>query len=166
MPETHKPRRLVPPLEVELVGGGRWSLAEQRPARFTCVFFYCGQHYPDCGSYLRQLDGLLDELARVGVTSVIAASGDDEEHAGRSVRECGLECLPVGYGQSVASMREWARFVSRAVKDGEPEPLGEPGFFLVRSDGTLYAAALITMPLRPSHPVSPSSLAARLWGDF
>lgn len=146
-----KPRQPVPTLEVHLVGGERFSLAAQQPDRFSLVVFYRGHHCPVCRGYLNQFEGLLDDLAGVGVTSVVAVSGDNEERAGRSVEEWGLGRLQVGYGQSVESMREWGLFVSKAIKEGEPAEFGEPGLFLVRPDGTLYAAVLNTMPFGRPH---------------
>jgi hypothetical protein len=62
------------------------------------------------------------------------------------VAEWGLARLRVGYGQSVDSMREWGLFVSRGVKEPEPELFGEPGVFLVRADGTIYMVVLNSMP--------------------
>src|SRR5579884_3199470 len=141
-----KPQTPVPALEVDLVGGGRFSLADQRPSRFTLVVFYRGSHCPICAGYLKQLESLLDDLHDLGVTSVIAVSGDDEEHAALSAKEWGLSRLALGYAQSVESMREWGLFVSKGIKEGEPELFGEPGLFLIRPDSTLYAAAINTMP--------------------
>jgi len=146
-----RPQQPAPPLEVSLVGGGRWSLAEQRPDHFTLVIFYRGHHCPVCRGYLVQLDGLLDGLADVGTTSVIAVSGDDEQRATLSVEKWGLGRLAIGYGQPVDSMREWGLYISKGIKPGEPELFGEPGLFLVRSDGTLYAAIVNSMPFGRPH---------------
>ncbi len=140
------PRQPVPPLDVALAGGGRWSLADQHPERFSLVVFYRGHHCPICRGYLKQLDGLLDQLAEVGVTSVVAVSGDDEEAATASRDQWGLGRLAVGYGQDVASMRDWGLYVSKGIKEGEPDLFGEPGLFVISPDGTLYAAVLNTMP--------------------
>jgi len=146
-----RPRQTVPVLDVALVGGGRWSLADQHPERFSLVVFYRGRHCPVCRSYLRQLDGLLDQLAEVGVTSVVAVSGDDEAAATASRDEWGIEWLAIGYGQQVAEMRDWGLYVSRGIKEGEPELFGEPGLFVISPDGTLYAAVLNTMPFGRPH---------------
>jgi hypothetical protein len=43
-------------------------------------------------------------------------------------------------------MRAWGLFVSKGIKAGEPNCFGEPGLFLIRPDGNLYAAVLNTMP--------------------
>lgn len=156
-----KPGSLAPDLVVSLVGGGRWSLAEQRPERYTLVSFYRGLHCPVCRSYLRELDGMLDAFHEAGVTSAIAVSGDDGERAEASVDRWGIERLQVGYGQSVESMREWGLYVSRAIKEGEPDLFGEPGLFLVDADGNLYAAVINTMPF--ARPRLDDVLSAVRW---
>ncbi|MCZ0988266.1 peroxiredoxin-like family protein [Streptomyces diastatochromogenes] len=144
------PRQPVPALDVPLVGGGRWVLADQRPDRFSLVVFYRGVHCPMCRAHVTELDGLIDEFAAVGVDRVLAVSGDDEDRARRAVEEWGISRVPIGYGLSLASMREWGLYVSKAIKEGQPNEFSEPGLFLVRPDGTLYAAVQTTMPfLRP-----------------
>ncbi|MFF9818651.1 peroxiredoxin-like family protein [Streptomyces sp. NPDC014006] len=145
-----KPRQPVPALDVPLVGGGRWVLSEQRPETFTLVVFYRGVHCPLCRAHVTQLDSLVDKFAEVGVTSVVAVSGDDSERAHRAVDEWNISHVPVGYGLSLESMREWGLFVSKAIKEGQPNEFSEPGLFLIRPDGTLHTAVLNTMPfLRP-----------------
>lgn len=140
------PTTPAPDLTLPLVGGGQFTLAEQRPERFTLVVFYRGLHCPICRGYLAQLDRALGDLADAGATSVVAVSGDDKAHAERSVKEWGLGDLRVGYGQSVESMREWGLFVSHGIKEPEPELFGEPGVFLVRPDGSIYMAVVNSMP--------------------
>jgi peroxiredoxin len=129
-----------------LVAGGRWCLADQAPDRFTLVVFYRGLHCPICQRYLRQLDGMVDDFAAMGVTSVLAVSGDTEERARQAVNEWALTHLAVGHGQTVESMREWGLFVSHAIRDTEPTRFGEPGLFLIRPDGTIYTAIINSMP--------------------
>ena len=145
------PQQPAPPLEISLVGGGHWSLADQHPDQFTLIVFYRGLHCPVCRGYLNQLEVLIDKLAGVGVTSVLAVSGDDQEHAAQTVEEWGLSRLIVGYGQSVESMRDWGLFVSKGTNEHEPEVFGEPGVFLIRPDGTLYAAIINSMPFGRPH---------------
>jgi peroxiredoxin len=145
-----KPRQPVPVLDIPLVGGGRWVLAEQHPERFSVVVFYRGYHCAMCRAQLTELDGFIDKFAEVGVQSVVAVSGDDAERAGRAVEEWGLGRLQVGYGQSLQSMRDWGLYISKAIKEGQPNEFGEPGVFIIRPDRTLYAAILTSMPfLRP-----------------
>ncbi len=141
-----KPRTPAPPLDAQLVSGGVWSLADQTPERFTLVVFYRGYHCPQCQKQLSEIDRRLDDLAAVGVDSVVAVSGDTEERARRTVQEWGLERLPVAYGADVDVMQAWGLFLSKAIKDGEAELFNEPGMFLVQPDGTLYSASVQSMP--------------------
>ena len=144
-PHAFRPTRPAPPLTVETVSGGAWTLAERRPERFTMIVFYRGLHCPVCRAYLVDLERKIDDFAGRGV-EVIAVSGDDAERARRTVEEWKLDRLTVGYGQSVASMREWGLFVSRAIKDTEPALFGEPGLYLIQPDGTVHYAALNSLP--------------------
>ncbi len=146
-----KPQTPAPALEVDLVGGGRWHLADQHPDAFTLVVFYRGLHCPVCKVYTAQLAGMLDAFAGVGVTSVVAVSGDTEARATTSVQEWGLGSLDVGWGQSVASMRAWGLFVSKGITEGEPDLFGEPGLFLVKPEGSIYAEVLNSVPFGRPH---------------
>ncbi|MHB1784988.1 MAG: peroxiredoxin-like family protein [Acidimicrobiales bacterium] len=139
------PTHPAPPLRLSLVGGGQFDLAGERPEHFTLLVFYRGWHCPICRGYLAQLDRAVDDLTSLGV-GVVAVSGDAEDRARQSVEEWKLTGLRVGYGQDVASMRAWGLFVSKGVKEPEPELFGEPGVFLVRPDGTIYMVALNSMP--------------------
>lgn len=109
------------------------------------VVFYRGLHCPICRKQLQELAEKYDEFRTQGV-EVMAISGDDRERAERTQREWQLGNLPIGYGQSVESMREWGLFISRAIKEGEPAQFGEPGLFLIRPDGTIYYEAIQSMP--------------------
>ncbi len=140
------PTTPAPVLDVALVGGGQFRLADQRPDSFTLVVFYRGLHCPICRGYLTELNRTLDEFAATGLTSVVAVSGDDAERAQRSVTDWGLDRLQVGYGQSVESMRDWGLFVSKGISESEPGLFGEPGLFLIRPDASVYLAAVNSMP--------------------
>lgn len=140
-----RPGEPAPRLEVETLGGERWTLSGQTPANFTMVVFYRGLHCPVCKRYLQSLQGVVDDFRERGV-GILAVSGDTRERAQQAKEEWGLTQVPIGYGQSVDSMRDWELWVSRAIKDEEPELFGEPGLFLVRPDGTLYYAAVQSMP--------------------
>jgi len=140
-----KPQTKAPELAVESLGDGEWRLSEQRPDAFTMVVFYRGLHCPICTQYIAELDQRLDEFTSRGV-GVLAVSGDDEDRARRSKEDWGLERLTVGYGLAPETMRDWGLFVSRGIKDGEPQQFNEPGLFLVQPDGTLFLEALNSMP--------------------
>ncbi len=149
MPQL-KPRQPVPDLQVETLNAGTWRLANQSPRHFTMLVFYRGLHCPICKSYLRDLNGKIPEFTARGVEA-IAISCDDRERALRTKQEWGLERLRIGYGLTISKAREWGLFISRGIKEGEPTEFSEPGLFLVRPDGTLYASAVNSMPFsRPS----------------
>ncbi len=155
MPMNFKPRQPVPALELATLGGGRFSLAAQKPAQFTMLVFYRGYHCPVCRKYLSELDGMLGEFDRRGVTT-LAASSDTEERARMARDEWGLGKLPIGYGMTIGTAREWGLFVSTSrgkTSTGVEEPalFSEPGLFLVRPDGTLYWANVSTMPFARPH---------------
>lgn len=140
-----KPNSQVPVLNIPTVQGGEWSLTAQKPEHFTLVVFYRGYHCPICKSYLRELERKLEAFASLGVT-VIALSSDSQERAEKTYAEWNLSKLTLGYGLSIASAREWGLFVSKGIKEGEPSEFSEPGMFVVRPDGRLYASAIQTMP--------------------
>jgi peroxiredoxin len=141
-----KPREHAPELAVDLVGGGRWRLDGQQPETFTMVVFYRGLHCPVCRAQLSELNRRLDELAARGITA-IAISGDTHERARKTVAEWHLDRLTVGYGLSEETARAFGLFLSRAIKDDEPALFSEAGLFLIRPDGTVYYAAINSMPL-------------------
>lgn len=114
------------------------------------IVVYRGLHCPICKTYLRDLDARMDDFAARGV-DVIAVSTDTGERAEKAQQQWELKRLPVGYGLSIASAREWGLYVSRGIKETEPAEFAEPGIFLVKPDGTLYCASFNTMPFaRPS----------------
>lgn len=140
-----KPNQPVPALDVALVGGSRFRLPRSRSPFLTMVVFYRGYHCPICKTYLRDLDGRRAEFETLGVEA-FAVTSDSEDRATKTVAEWELTKLPVGYGLSIEAGRAWGLFVSNAISDKEPSQFIEPGLFLVRPDGTLYAGAVQTMP--------------------
>jgi len=144
------PRQSVPELTVPLVGGGEWSLASAKGDPFTMIVAYRGLHCPICKGYLGELQRHLDAFGERGV-EVIAVSTDDGERAARSKADWGLDRLPVGHSMSLATARRWGLYVSTSRSEAEPSLFAEPGLVLVRPDGTLYCAAVQTMPFaRPN----------------
>jgi len=151
------PRKPVPGLEFDTVDGGRWSLAAQKPQNFSMVVFYRGLHCPQCRRYASELNGMIGEFDKRGVSTVITSS-DSKERAAEAKEKWGLPNLTVGYGVSIDKAREWGLYVStsRGVTSAgieEPPLFSEPGLFLVKPDGTLYWSNVSTMPFaRPHFP--------------
>jgi len=145
-----KPNTKVPELALPLVGGGEFRLSRREPKTFTLVVFYRGLHCPVCRTYLRDLDEKLEAFSKAGVEAV-AVCCDTKERAEQAKAEWQINRLPIAYGLSIDDARRWGLFVSKAIRDSEPREFAEPGLFLVRPDGNLYAAAIQTMPFaRPS----------------
>jgi peroxiredoxin len=145
-----KPRTQVPALDLPLLGGGRFNLADRHPRSFTMIVAYRGLHCPICKTYIRDLDRKLDDFEQKGV-EVVVISTDTKERAEQSKSEWAIERVPIGYGLTIEKAREWGLFISASIKENEPALFAEPGLFLVKPDGTLYAASIQTMPFaRPS----------------
>lgn len=80
--------RSAPALELALVGGGTFRLADQRRATFTMLAFTRGLHCPVCQAQLREVDRRFDALAGRGI-EVVSISGESEPRATRMRDEWG-----------------------------------------------------------------------------
>ena len=149
------PRKPVPSLEFDTVDGGHWSLAAQKPQNFTMVVFYRGLHCPVCQRYTSELNGMIEDYNKRGVSTVITST-DSKERAAEAKRKWGLPNLTVCYGMTIEKAREWGLFVSTSrgqTSAGIEEPalFAEPGLFLVKPDATLYWSSVSTMPFARPH---------------
>ena len=149
------PRKPVPSLEFDTVDGGHWSLAAQKPQNFTMLVFYRGLHCPICHRYTSELNGMIEDYDKRGVSTVIAST-DSLERAAAAKEKWGLPKLTVGYGISIDKAREWGLFVStsRGVTSAgieEPPLFAEPGIFLIKPDATLYWSSVSSMPFARPH---------------
>ena len=149
------PRQPVPALELPLVGGGTWKLAERKPENFTMVVFYRGLHCPICSRYLGDLNKKAEKFRALG-GDIVVASSDDAERAERAKAEWGLDAIDVAYGVDLVTARKWGLYVSTSKGETsvgimEPDMFIEPALYLMRPDGTLYFGTVQTMPFaRPS----------------
>ena len=149
------PRKAVPALEVPTLAHGEFDLRNEKPAHFTMVVFYRGLHCPICAKYLLELGRMLPDFAQRGV-GVIAVSSDTRERAQAMADKLNAPNLRLGYGLALPGARHWGLCIStsRGVTSiglEEPALFSEPGLFLVRPDGTLYYAAVQTMPFARPH---------------
>lgn len=147
-PAAHgvRPRQAAPELDVELLSGDRYRLADQAPERFTMVVFFRGLHCPVCHAQLRELDRRLDDLTSRGV-EVIAVSAETEERTGKLQREWKLDRVALACGLPEEQMRAWGLFVSRGAAEGEPALFSEPALFLIEPDGSVYYESILSMPV-------------------
>ncbi|EKV27369.1 hypothetical protein C882_1871 [Caenispirillum salinarum AK4] len=145
-----KPQQPVPALDLPLVIDTRFDLAEQRPKAFTMLVFYRGLHCPVCKGYLQELNEKINQFRDLGVTAV-AVSTDTEDNAKTAWKDWNLGDLPIAYGLPIAQARDWGLYISKGIKADEPKEFSEPGLFLVKPDGTLYATSVNSMPFSRPH---------------
>ncbi len=149
------PRKPVPALQVPTLDHGKYDLAAEKPENFALVVFYRGLHCPICTKYLLELGRLLPEFGKRGV-SVVAISSDTQERARTMADKLGAPDLRIGYDLKLANAREWGLSISASrgltsIGVEEPALFAEPGVFFMRPDGTLYFAAVQTMPFARPH---------------
>ena len=140
------PGQPAPALDLELIIGLDWSLAKQSPEAFTMIVFYRGLHCPICGTYLKGLRGMYDEILAKGV-EVIHVSMDGKDKATQAHEDWGLDPVPMGHSLGEAQARDWGLYLSKARNEKEPDVFAEPGLFLVRPDGTLFLAETSSAPI-------------------
>mgnify|MGYP000297766898 CR=1 FL=1 len=140
-----KPKTEVPDLKLPLINDTKWNLKSQKVNTFIIALFYRGLHCPVCKKQLKALEEKLDEFNERGV-NLVAISCDSEERAKKSAKEWNISKLPIAYGLSKESARDWGLYISEGISEKEPNHFSEPGLFLIRPDFTLYASSVQTMP--------------------
>jgi peroxiredoxin len=145
-PHGVRPTEPAPDLTVQLLRGGTYRLADQRPRTFTMVVFFRGLHCPVCRAQLSELERRLPEFEQRGI-DVIAVSGETRERTTQLAQEWRLEQLPLAFGLTEDQMRAWGLFVSHGILDGEPALFNEPGLFLISPDHTVYYESILSMPV-------------------
>jgi len=139
------PDDTMPAIDAELAGGGSWHIADEHPQMLTLLVFYRGLQCPICRKWLRELERVLPEFERRGV-SVIALSTDTRERAERAKLDWGLASLRVGYGVEPEDARKAGVYLSegRGAHPGtgieEMTLFTEPAVLAVKPDGMLYMA--------------------------
>ncbi|WP_320837795.1 peroxiredoxin-like family protein [Zhongshania sp.] len=157
------PRQEVPSLDIPLVAGKRFVLGAAPAEHFTMLLFYRGLHCPICAKYLAEFEALSSDFASRGV-EIIAISTDTEERGIKMVEKTNASGVKVAYGLSLQEARHWGLYISESLgtnpKIGVEEPkfFSEPALYLIKRDGTLYYAAVQTMPF--ARPSAPDLLAA------
>jgi peroxiredoxin len=150
------PGDTMPAIDARLAGGGRWALAQEKPERLALLAFYRGAFCPICRVWIADLDRLVPEFERRGV-SVIALSCDRRDGADKAVKDWGLRNLRVGYKLEVEDARRAGLYVSEGrglnPSSGLKEPMlfAEPALLLVKPEGELYAAWVQSTPYARVH---------------
>jgi peroxiredoxin len=122
----------IPKVRVPKVGGGELELGSGEGWQMLVV--YRGKHCPICRTYLKTLDGLLDEFKAIG-TTVMAVSADPKDKAETQTREEEWR-FAVGYDLSPVQMRALGLYISQPRSPQETDrPFPEPGLFIVNPQG-------------------------------
>lgn len=147
MPELINPQSRVPELDIPLVGGGQYDLhSDTPPEKFTILVAYRGLHCPKCKAQLQDIDPMVSELKSKGY-NILAVSMDGEERAAKAVAEWDLLNIPVGYDMGLLTAKEWGLFISdKREGSEEPDLFSEPGLFVIKPDGSLYAEYIQNTP--------------------
>ena len=150
------PGDTMPAIDARLVGGGRWALAREKAEMLALLAFYRGIFCPVCRSWLADLDRLVPEFEKRGVT-VIALTCDKKDAAEKAVKDWNLANLRVGYALAPEDARQAGLYISEgrginpATNQKEPMLFAEPAVLLVRPEGELYAAWIQSTPYARVH---------------
>ncbi|MDX1462863.1 MAG: peroxiredoxin-like family protein [Marinirhabdus sp.] len=139
------PNTKVPNLKIDLINDTQWELEKQDPEKFTLLVFYRGYHCPKCKEQLENLKTNLTEFTDRGV-NVIGISMDHKDRAKKSGNEWAIDAIPIGYGMTEKTAREWGLYISEAISESETAVFSEPGLFLVQPDRTLFMSSVQSMP--------------------
>jgi peroxiredoxin len=146
----------MPAMSARLLSGGEWRADSEKPERLALLAFYRGIFCPICRVWVADLDKLVPEFEKRGL-SVIALSADDRDGAEKAVKDWGLKNLRVGYELSLDDARTAGLYVSegRGVNSAsglkESRRFVEPAVLLVKPGGELYAAWLQSSPYARVH---------------
>ncbi|MEM8750588.1 MAG: peroxiredoxin-like family protein [Pseudomonadota bacterium] len=144
------PGHKVPDLNLSTADGGSWDLQKNAGENFTLLTFYRGYHCPKCREQLQDLQSQLAEFEATG-TRVVGVSMDPQDRAEKSVKDWEVDKVTIGYGLTADEAKAWGLHMSSSrgktsVGVEELKVFNEPGLFLIRSDGTLYASWVQTVP--------------------
>ena len=145
------PGDTMPAIDARLVGGGRWALAREKSEKLSLLAFYRGVFCPVCRTWLAELDRLVPQFEKRGV-SVIALTCEKKDAAEKAVKDWGLKNLRVGHSVAPDDARQAGLYISEgrslypAAGQKEPMLFTEPAVLLVRPEGELYAAWIQSTP--------------------
>ena len=161
-----KPGKEVPQIILGTTKGVKWDLRESKPENFSMLVFYRGIHCPVCKKYLEELNTKIGKFEDKGV-NVICISSNPQAVAEKTVEEWEIDKLNIAYGFDIEKAEAWDLYVSKAIKDSEPEMFLEPALFLIKPDNTLYSASIQSMPFaRPKFDELLKSISFVLKEDY
>jgi peroxiredoxin len=143
MPEKLPAGSLMPPISFASVDGGNLNIGGG--GRWQMLVVYRGKHCPICRSYLKTLDGLLDQFNEAGI-EVAAVSADTKDKAETEASEEGWR-FRLGYDLSQEQMRSLGLYISEPRSPQETDrPFPEPGLFVVNPEGKVQIVDVSNAP--------------------
>lgn len=134
---------VLSPITLPKVGGGNVQIGGV--GGWKMVVVYRGKHCPLCRTYLKTLDGLLDQFKEAG-TEVIAVSADPKDKAEVEAGEEGWR-FPVGYDLSQDQMHALGLYISEPRSPQESDrPFPEPALFITNPAGKLQIVDVSNAP--------------------
>tara|TARA_R110000772_G_scaffold28437_11_gene71682 strand:+ start:4977 stop:5516 length:540 start_codon:yes stop_codon:yes gene_type:complete len=153
--QTNYPNRItgtaIPELTFELLSGGQWNSQAKMHYAFTLLTIYRGMWCGHCKHQLMELNRLHDEFSARNV-NMVAVSADTLERASSTVVELNLDKLEIGINLPIEQARLLGVFVSKQVKPIEMPLFCEPASFLIREDGTVFAAWIASNAFARTEP--------------
>lgn len=150
MVRTIDPKSRLPDINLPLARGGEFSLLNANPESFTLLVVYRGYHCPKCKNQLQELEGKLSDIQAKGI-DVIAVSMDSKERVEKTLTDWELNSLPIAYDLPLMTAKSLGLFISDSISDAEPDYFCEPGLFVIKPDGSLYAQIIQNTPFgRPN----------------
>ncbi len=132
-----------PKLSLPKVGGGEVTIGNG--GKWQMLVVYRGKHCPICRSYLKILDGLLEQF-QAADTGVVAISADTKEKAESEAQEEGWQ-FPVGYGLAPDQMQQLGLYISEPRSPQETDrPFPEPGLFVINPQGKIQIVDVSNAP--------------------
>lgn len=127
-----EPGSVFPSFMWPTVGGAK---SNPIPAgKWHILMVYRGKHCPLCKRHFKELNGIVDSFAAMGV-GVSAVSADTKEKADADVASEGWK-FPVAYDLSLEDMRTLGLYISSPRSPEETDrPFSEPAMFIVNPDG-------------------------------
>lgn len=136
-----------PEIAVPRIGGGDPILLGKPNGDldWQMIVVYRGKHCPMCTSYLKELDALTNQYAKIGV-DIVAVSADSKERAEEQI-ELITPSYPVGYDLSLEQMQKLGLYISHPRSSAESDrPFAEPGLFVINDEGRVQIIDLSNAP--------------------
>lgn len=133
------PGSVFPAFSWPTVGGAK---ANPIPAgKWHILMVYRGKHCPLCKRHFRELNGVVEQFAAMGV-GVSAVSADPKEKADADVASEGWT-FPVAHDLSPEDMRTLGLYISTPRSPEETDrPFAEPAMFIVNPDGLVQTVQI------------------------